>query len=245
MPNDTDHEKLSEFSFGDSEVVGARGRFLRSLDNSVRERLRKKKRSLAVACTSFDLIELAVAYEHRFCEAFGGPVQANAVVEAIVADISLKYQQEGLCTKVSLSHLDANCDANNDPYAVVFETNGNENSVCARNDPISQLSIFQDYWRNNKQDVQRDVAHLFHGFAHSTRSIGCAYIGVLCNAFSGYAVNEVTYGGNRNQVLWNVLVAHELGHNAGTEHDGQNSGFIMNPGVCDCQTFSEGSIAQM
>ena len=243
MPDDTDSEKLSEFSFGESEVVGVQDRFLRSLDNSVRERVRKTKRSLAVTCESFDLIELAVAYEHLFCDAFGGPVQANAVVQAIVADISLKYQQEGLCTKVSLSHLDGNCDANDDPYAVVFETNGNENAICGN--PISQLRIFQDYWRNNKSNVRRDAAHLFHGYPHSTRTIGCAYIGVLCNTFSGYAVNEVTYGGNRNQVLWNVLVAHELGHNAGTRHDGPNSGFIMNPGVCDCQTFSQESIAQM
>ena len=104
------------------EVVDPRDRFLRSVDRSVRERLGKKKRSLNVACTSFDVIELAVVYENLFCAFFEGPDGANAAVQAIVADISLKYQQEGLCTRVSLSHLEGHCNANN-PYTAVFRTN--------------------------------------------------------------------------------------------------------------------------
>lgn len=63
------------------------------------------------------------------------------------------------------------------------------------------------------------VAHLFSGKAFDGSVIGYASLNALCSATQGYGINQMTFpGGSRA-----TLVAHELAHNFGVQHDDQFS----------------------
>src|SRR5690606_2583630 len=59
------------------------------------------------------------------------------------------------------------------------------------------------------------VAHLFSGKEFDTSVIGYAGLNVLCKPGLGYGINQATLAGGGNA----TLVAHELGHNFGFQHD--------------------------
>lgn len=189
-------------------------------------------------CSSYKVIEVAIAYGSRFCNFFGSADRANAVVQTTVAASSLMFQQTGLCTKLELVHLEGYCNAYSDPYRDMFS-----GSVCDGDDGM--LEQVRRYWVANRAHVRRDVMHLFHGFSHSTNTVGCAYYNALCNDRYGYGVNEITFGGNDNPQFWSMLFAHEMGHSAGASHV-CCEGYIMDTthtGYAD--TFSPVSVAAM
>jgi len=186
-------------------------------------------RGLQAECTEYKVIELAVAFESSFCATYSSPEAASTKATEIVAGVSIKYEQTAfnLCTKVSLSHLEAQCDSTTDPYKQYVTQN---QSGCGGN---GLLQGFQGYWNSNRGDIHRDSAQLFSGTGLECSGgscvIGCAYVGVLCSD-RGYGVNYATFSGNANSV--EVLVAHELGHNADASHyvDG-GATYIMYPSV--------------
>jgi len=218
--NSIDYETLSEnFHYGDMEDKPALNlRHLVSSDESASGKTH-------VACESFKEIELAVAYESSFCSKNSGTKSASdQKVIQVVAGVSIKYQQTGLCTKVNIVYMEGYCDSATDPYKEFVDLN---NSGCGN---IGLLQGFQGYWNANRQNVKRDDAQLFSGSGLECEQdgrcvIGCAYTGALCGSFA-YGVNYVMYTGNSN--LQQVLVAHELGHNCGANHY-IPEGHIMNP----------------
>ena len=80
------------------------------------------------------------------------------------------------------------------------------------------LDELQNYWITNEGGTPRDVTHLVSG---KTVTGGIAYIDALCNPSYGYGVSQV-YGSfdvmDPNDTWDVVVVAHELGHNFGSEH---------------------------
>ena len=205
-------------------------------DNNIR------RTQAATACTSFHTIEVAIAYESRFCEFYGGEQAANQVVALTVAEASLKFERPGICTKLVVSHLEGYCDASRDPYRDIFQSG---RSVCKQDDNNNIMKLFKEYWEDNRAQVQRDVAHLFHGYNHASGTVGCAYGSSLCDNLWGYGVNEITYGGNRNPTFWGSLFAHEMGHSAGALHECCD-GYLMDTIMCaDCHDFSPTSVSYM
>ena len=91
------------------------------------------------------------------------------------------------------------------------------------------------------------VAHLFTDGRPQGGTAGIAYVGVLCNPGFGYGVDE-----DLNSETTTALVfAHEVGHNFGAPHDGENECAdetfrgIMNPSINQSQQFSDCSIEEM
>ena len=60
-------------------------------------------RQLNGACTSYRIIEVAVATDSSFCNTIGSSNVA-AKIQSIIADVSIDYEQEGLCFKALVSH---------------------------------------------------------------------------------------------------------------------------------------------
>jgi len=233
--NSIDYETLSEnFHYGDMEDKPALNlRHLVSLDESASGKTK-------VACESFKVIELAVAYESSFCSKNweSKDVSDQKVIQVVVG-VSIKYQQTDLCTKVKIVYMEGYCDSAKDPYKEFVDLN---KSGCGNS---GLLQGFQNYWNANRKEVKRDDAQLFSGSKIEcsedgwTCIIGCAYNGALCSNY-GYGVNYVMYSYNSN--LQQVLVAHELGHNCGANHyDPQ--GYIMSPSINEASNgFSSVSI---
>lgn len=170
-----------------------------------------EERNLQSGCSSFRVIEVAIAYESSYCSAVGGASNANAAVQQIVARASTLYENN-FCGKIEISHLEGFCNADSDPYRAGVLLN---NSGCGR---IGLLDFFANFWRTNRASITRDSAHLFSGTGLECTGnscvIGCATRPSLCSSSSSYGVNFITF--NRDSQMQANLFAHELAHNAGT-----------------------------
>lgn len=75
-------------------------------------------------------------------------------------------------------------------------------------------------------------AYMFSGYSNSGSTVGCAFVGRLCNTGNsgGYGVNYISY--TSNSILQYSLFAHELGHNLDADHYLDSGGkFIMESSI--------------
>ena len=95
----------------------------------------------------------------------------------------------------------------------------------------------------------RGLAHLMTGKDLDGTTAGIAYVRTVCDVERGVSVSSRSYG----TTISALIMAHELGHNLGAEHDGEagtacastGGGFIMAPSVSGFATFSECSLNTM
>ena len=90
------------------------------------------------------------------------------------------------------------------------------NNPYSSSDPGSRLSEMMQYWPQNYDSVERSLAaSLMLGMS------GMAYVNVLCNDSRGYSSSGVTGVASADAAHLNqdtLMVAHELGHNFGSDH---------------------------
>ena len=101
------------------------------------------------------------------------------------------------------------------------------NDPYSTNDAEDLLDQFRNYWNANRDDVRRNVAHLFTGRNLAGTTAGIAFTGVVCR-FDSFA-----YGLSEDQgflALDQRLFAHEVGHNFNALHDNE----ISAPLVAGC-----------
>lgn len=92
------------------------------------------------------------------------------------------------------------------------------------------------------------IAHLMTGKTLNDNIAGIAYLNTLCDA-QGVSVSDTYYG----EFYGALVMAHELGHNFGAEHDGVPGGicastpewYLMAPSVNGSATFSQCSLDSM
>jgi hypothetical protein len=95
----------------------------------------------------------------------------------------------------------------------------------------------------------RGLAHLVTGKDLDGITAGVAYVRTVCALETGVSVSQYSYG----TTISALIMAHELGHNLGAEHDGAadtpcagvGGGFIMAPSVSGYATFSQCSLERM
>ncbi len=88
------------------------------------------------------------------------------------------------------------------------------------NSPASSAGLYQfrDYWMANYSGIPRAFAMLLSGNSSaSTSASGIASVNAYCDSARSYSVNQI-FTGNFGVALDARIVAHELGHNAGSEH---------------------------
>ena len=221
---DIDYEELNrKFTYGEKHdvrqtVISKLGALFHPVDRSLQ---------VETECNTYDVLELAVAYESSFCARVEGQTEEASVNEviSIVSAVNQKYEQPGLCVKVVLSHLEGFCDPQIDPYKQYVELNL---SGCGCEAGL--LDGFEQFWESKRASVKRDVAHLFSGTSlecNDACKVGCSWTGGLCSFSTGYGVNNALLSDNAN--LRAVLIAHELGHNVGASHS--QEGYIMAPAI--------------
>jgi len=113
-------------------------------------------------CSSYRQIDLAVAYDSSFCADFNWDKDAaDDEVFSIVSMVSSKYQQEDLCVKVKLSHLEGYCSPDTDPYKMYVDskTLGCKHS----NMGVGVLGGLRKIWIDERSHIHRDVVQLFVG----------------------------------------------------------------------------------
>jgi len=210
QPKDFDLKHLNrKFRYGESNNTEPKSKdIVYTVDASGETRAKS-------SCVSFRKIDLAIAYESSFCAAHSSnSVDADNAATSLVGLVSTMYEQEDLCVKVKISHLEGYCDPATDPYTQYVNLN---NSGCSSD---GLLQGFGEYWNRNRVGVARDTAHLLSGTGLECDSdgscvIGCAGLGVTCYLEEAYGVNHATF--SSSDVLNAVLVARELGHNNGAD----------------------------
>lgn len=138
------------------------------------------------------IVEIAVAFDNKFCEKHGGDARkAVSALRALTQSASEPYERN-TCIKLKIVHVDGFCKQKDDPYIILRSI-----------DDIEEvLTRFKTYWYKNRKNVHRDIAVYFTGWNDGTTTIGIAYLGFACTQF-GYALVELS---NRH------VYAHEVGH---------------------------------
>jgi hypothetical protein len=127
--------------------------------------------------------------------------------------------------------------------------------VPAGNDPFTStkgatlLEQLGTYRAATPEVRARGLAHLMTGKDLDGTTAGIAYVGTVCDVERGASLSSRSYG----TTISALIMAHELGHNFGAEHDGESGttcagvggGFIMAPSVSGYTTFSQCSIDAM
>lgn len=150
-------------------------------------------------------IEFVVEIDNYTRETFNSDQEVINWATAIFSGVSMLYQEQ---TDAAMTIIDFVIWNSPDPYEDFFATE----------DVLYQL---QDYWIANNSGVDRDLVHLM-----SKRDLGggIAFLDALCwddwgFGFSANLDNTTSFDFPNPTYTWNLgCVAHEVGHNIGSEH---------------------------
>jgi hypothetical protein len=106
--DDLDNEKLALIKMGDvmppDVIRRLRGFEVHDfLDASEQLAIDDDHRSLQAACSSFDVIEVALVIDSSLCARAGGSSEVDALSQSIIAGASQFYEVPGLCKKMRIS----------------------------------------------------------------------------------------------------------------------------------------------
>ncbi len=154
---------------------------------------------------------LAIETDTAFSDRFDSTTDAGTYATLLIAAISEVYEAE-LQTELSIAYLGLYDGA--DPWT----------STDGGGDVEDLLLEFRDSWTAGGWPASADLAHFLSG---DSLGGGIAYVSALCNQSYGFGVSANLNGG----LDWNsftgaastsnwdfVVVAHELGHNFGSNH---------------------------
>ncbi len=157
------------------------------------------ERSGEVGEMNLKVIELATDADFEYFTQEGSLTNANAAILAILNAVDAIYRAE-LDLQISVVFQNV-WTTGADPY---FSSN-----------PNTILNEFTNYWNSNFSGaVTYDLAHLWTGKDLDGSTVGIAWVRALCGS--------VRYGVSMrlNSMATDVpLVAHEIGHNVGSNHD--------------------------
>lgn len=123
--------------------------------------------------------------------------------------------------------------------------------MSASDDPFTAtagsalLTQISTYRQGHADLAALGITHLFTGADLDGDAIGIARINGACSTVDAVSLTEGWYGGSTSAAL---IMAHEIGHNLGAEHDGTGAcssvpeTFIMAPNLNGSTTFSQCSV---
>ena len=155
---------------------------------------------------------MAIETDFQLYQKFGSVSATTTYVTKLIATVSAQYYTD-IQTTLSIAYLGIYSNSS-DPWT----------SQDGGGDAGDLLAEFRADWNANGWPAAANLAHFISG---ANLGGGIAYLNVLCNASFGYGVSGNISGvvnwdgwtGNPGSFTWDfVVVAHELGHNFGSNH---------------------------
>lgn len=155
---------------------------------------------------------LALETDFQLFQIFGSSTLLTNYVTGLIGAVSDQYLTD-VQTTLSIAYLGIHTTSND----------GWSTQETAGTDAGDLLDEFMSDWGSSWPE-EADLAHFLSG---DSLGGGVAYVNVLCNNSFGFgvsanlngAINWVTWTGQSAATTWDfVVVAHELGHNFGSQH---------------------------
>ena len=158
---------------------------------------------------------LAIETDWQLYQKFGSSPLLTSYVTELIAAVSEQYFTD-VQAELSIQYL-----------GIHTTSNDGWSAQDSGGDTADVLDEFLSAWDNpNDRPPGAVGANLAHFLSGADLGGGIAYVNVLCNTGFGFGVSELN--GNINWALWTgaagnftwdfVVVAHELGHNFGSQH---------------------------
>jgi len=178
------------------------------------QRVNEKLSTLNAAPLAADCRKIEVATESDW-ESHDEGLSSSDIVGNLnmVEPLFLGYYGAGIVIKYQHEWATAS-----DPYT--------DDDICGR------LGELKAYWNSNYSWIKRDIAILYTRASLSGSAIGCGYFGEFDDANGdcyGAVKWDYTFGTDGGR---RVLVAHEMGHIFGANHDESGCGFLTGPIMC-------------
>jgi hypothetical protein len=190
-----------------------------------------RKMKLTALASSLKYVELLVVNDRLRYGLRGASTQTDS--EAIAAHLKTTYEATtGFSPSITVVLIGQITWIDGDPYTVAH----GQCSACLDNDGVSvdELLKLWNQWRSNSANTApyafHDNGQLFSGYAFEKPTLGYAGVGAMCTpSISGGIESLLDPSPQYNA----IIVAHEMGHNFGMNHDSTNndcpaSGMIMN-----------------
>lgn len=158
--------------------------------NQIREEVQNHSRSAAAGCTD---IYLEIGYD-VYTNKGKSRSSVQSFIGGIFNQVKTIYANENISIKLS------------------------EMYIWTRSDPYSgDASSHMDQFMSKRTSYNGDLAHLI---TLGNGNGGIAYVDVLCSSNFGYGYSDISGGySNFPTYSWSVnVLAHELGHNFGSDH---------------------------
>jgi hypothetical protein len=155
---------------------------------------------------------IAVETDYQLYQKFGTTLGVTTYVTQLMAAVSDRYFHD-VQTTLSIAYLGVYTNAS-DPWDAQ-DSGGNSSAV---------LGEFRAAWAPNNWPTSAALAHFISG---ANLGGGVAYVNALCSQSFGFgvsgnisgAINWGTWTGASGGFTWDfVVVAHEIGHNFGSQH---------------------------
>lgn len=157
--------------------------------------------------------ELAIDADYDYFLEYGSVEATVDQIENVINMVNVQYERD-----VAIRHVITR---------IIVRTTAEENPYTT-NDPEDLLQEFSAHWRSWHSSVQRDVAHLFTGRDLEDGTIGVAWVGSICYSreypYTGYSAVQSDCATCGSLACKADLSAHELGHNWGADHCGDEDG---------------------
>jgi len=177
-----------------------------SLENDVRTPPPRPHRLPTLAVTVPATATIAIETDHELWVKFGTDEETRDYIGALFAAVSSFYQRDiGVTLQIG--------------YLKLWATTSDPWTATSTSDALDEV---QSYWTTPSHGLTTVPRATTQFLSGKTVTGGIAWLNALCDLQYGYSVVQLggTFDLSDPRAIWDVMVvAHELGHNFGSEHE--------------------------